>query len=56
MKERYSRLKSHAEVSKYISSLKDGTPQRKEQAKQGLIETGVLTHEGKKKDIIVSWE
>lgn len=53
---RNSRLKSHKEVYDYILYLKEDIPQRKEEAKHGLIETGVLSPDGKKKETIVDWE
>ena len=50
------RVKSHKEVIKYISELKDGYPSRKKEAREALIRTGVLNKNGKRKPVIVSWE
>ncbi|MBR2185805.1 MAG: hypothetical protein IJ857_00540 [Lachnospiraceae bacterium] len=51
-----SRLKSHKDLKQYLEQLNDGTPQRKQEAKDALIRSGVLKKNGKRKEIIVSWE
>ena len=50
------RLKSHKEVEQYLKKLHDGKPERKQEAREALIRTGVLDRNGKRKEVIVSWE
>ena len=50
------RIKSHSDVKKYIKELRDGSPERKQQAKAALIKTGVLSKHGRRKERIVNWE
>ena len=56
MKKITKMVKTHKDVEEYINFLKDGTPDRKEEAMEQLIHTGVLTRKGKQKTVIVSWE
>lgn len=44
------------DVDQYISKLLENSPESKEEAKSALIRTGVLKKNGKKKEVIVSWE
>ena len=44
------------DVEQYISKLLENSPESKEEAKNALIRTGVLKKNGKKKEVIVSWE
>ncbi len=44
------------DVDQYISKLLENSPESKEEAKNALIRTGVLKKNGKKKEVIVSWE
>ena len=48
--------KTNKDIEMYIDQLKDGSTESKEEAKKALIRTGVLTKNGKKKRVIVSWE
>ena len=51
-----TRIRTHKEAKAYIASLRDGSPNRKEEAKRALIKTGVLDRNGERKETIVSWE
>ncbi len=51
-----NKTKSHKDVEGYISSLLDGRPDRKSEAKDALIRSGVLSKNGATKKVIVSWE
>ena len=50
------RVKSHKDVEAYINRLMDGKPERKKEAKDALIRSGVLKKDGSQKKVIVSWE
>ena len=50
------RKKTKKDVDQYISKLLENSPESKEEAKSALIRTGVLKKNGKKKEVIVSWE
>lgn len=56
MNRREERIKTHKDADDYINKLHDGAPERKTEARDALIRTGVLTKSGKKKETIVSWE
>ncbi len=56
MKISVKKVKNHKDVEKYIASLSDGAPDRKKEAMEQLIHTGVLNRNGKRKNVIVSWE
>lgn len=51
-----NKTKSHKDVEGYISSLLDGRTDRKSEAKDALIRSGVLGKNGAAKKVIVSWE
>ena len=51
-----NKTKSHKDVEGYISSLLDGRSDRKSEAKDALIRSGVLSKNGATKKVIVSWE
>lgn len=51
-----NKTKSHSEVKNYISNLLEGGTDRKIEARNALIRSGVLKKNGAKKNVIVSWE